>query len=93
MYFAISFLNQFQYQYLDRMKVWENKVLAENNKVLKYKACFLLLLLILIASKVYLEEFLTDYRASLLRKCKALMKVLIIALAGENAHDRPDDIT
>ena len=82
MYFAISFLNQFQYQYLDRMKVWENKVLAENNKVLKYKACFLLLLLILIASKVYLEEFLTDYRASLLRKCKALMKkVVIIVLA------------
>ena len=30
---------------------------------------------------MYLEEFLTDYRASLLRKCKALMKVLIIALA------------
>ena len=73
------------------MKVWGNKVLAENNKVLKYNTCFLLL--ILIASKVYLEEFLTDYRASLLRECKALMKVIIIALAGENAHDRPDDIT
>ena len=25
---------------MDRMKVWGNKVLAENNKVLKYKACF-----------------------------------------------------
>ena len=40
---------------------------------------------------MYLEEFLTDYRASLLRKCKALMKVLIIALA-KKAHDRLADI-
>merc|ERR1711971_360514 len=38
-----------------RMKIWGNKVLAENNKV-------------------YLEEWLTDLRATLLKKCKALMK-------------------
>ena len=66
--------------HMHRMKIWGNKVLAENNKVKKDNG---------IAPKwndffyvlkkkfwqVYLEEWLTDCRATLLKKCKALMKV------------------
>ena len=74
-----------------RMKIWGNKVVAENNKVLKKDndmaeklllLCFEFEILgqvymeeYLVYLQVYMEEWLTDCRATLLKKCKALMKV------------------
>ena len=65
---------------MHRMKIWGNKVVAENNKVLKKEndmaeKWLLLCFEFEILGQVYMEEWLTDCRATLLKKCKALMKV------------------
>ena len=56
--------------FLVRMKIWSNKAHAEKNKVknlgnLNLKQNF----------QVFMEEWLTDYRAKLMKKCQTLLKV------------------
>ena len=53
-----------------RMKIWSNKGHAEKNKVTNLENLNLKL-----NFQVFMEEWLTDYRAKLMKKCQTLLKV------------------
>ena len=56
--------------FLVRMKIWSNKGHAEKNKVTNLENLNLKL-----NFQVFMEEWLTDYRAKLMKKCQTLLKV------------------
>ena len=59
-----------------RMRIWANKGHAEKNKVNFVKLFkFFKIAGFTHVCQVFMEEWLTDYRAKLMKKCKTLLKV------------------